>query len=89
MVTDANGCTEECSVEVNIIVPDPVSFTAPADLCIDAGVQAGLSGGSPTGGTYSGSGVTDDGNGMTYTFDSRTQRWISYWWHVQWFRRYR
>jgi hypothetical protein len=46
-----------------------VSFTAPADLCIDAGVQAGLSGGIPTGGVYSGSGVTDDGNGITYSFD--------------------
>ena len=46
-----------------------VSFTAPADLCIDAGVQAGLGGGLPTGGVYSGPGVTDDGNGMTYSFD--------------------
>jgi len=53
-----------------------VNFTAPADLCIDAGVQAGLGGGTPPQGTvtgdlgvYSGSGVTDDGNGMTYSFD--------------------
>jgi hypothetical protein len=45
------------------------SITAPADLCIDAGVQMGLGGGTPTGGVYSGPGVTDDGNGMTYTFD--------------------
>ncbi len=44
------------------------SFTALADLCIDAGVQTGLSGASPTGGTYSGPGVTDNGNG-TYSFD--------------------
>ena len=47
----------------------PVTFTALADLCIDAGVQAGLGGGTPTGGVYSGTGVTDDGNGMTYSFD--------------------
>ncbi|NNF36346.1 MAG: hypothetical protein HKN68_19745 [Saprospiraceae bacterium] len=44
-------------------------FTAPNDLCIYDGVQSGLSGGSPTGGVYSGPGVTDDGNGMTYSFD--------------------
>ena len=45
------------------------TFTAPADLCLDTGLQAGLSGGTPTGGVYSGAGVTDDGNGMTYSFD--------------------
>ncbi|NRA92400.1 MAG: subtilisin, partial [Psychroserpens sp.] len=49
-------------------LPD-VMFTAPADLCIDAGIQAGLGGGTPSGGVYSGSGITDDGNGMTYSFD--------------------
>jgi hypothetical protein len=45
------------------------SFTAPADLCVDAGIQAGLGGGAPAGGAYSGPGVTDDGNGSTYSFD--------------------
>jgi hypothetical protein len=40
-----------------------------ADVCVTAGVQTGLSGGSPSGGTYSGTGVTDDGNGLSYTFD--------------------
>ncbi|MEZ4780000.1 MAG: M36 family metallopeptidase [Flavobacteriaceae bacterium] len=39
------------------------------DVCITSGVQTGLSGGSPSGGVYSGVGVTDDGNGLTYTFD--------------------
>ncbi|SRX52437.1 HYR domain-containing protein [Aequorivita sp. CIP111184] len=48
------------------------SFTAPADLCIDAGVQTSLGGGTPTGGVYSGPGVTDDGNGATYSFDPAT-----------------
>ena len=42
---------------------------ATTSYCQDAGVQTGLGGGSPTGGTYSGPGVTDDGNGMTYSFD--------------------
>lgn len=46
-----------------------VAFMAPADLCLNAGVQAGLDGGTPEGGVYSGPGVTDDGNGMTYSFD--------------------
>ncbi|RZV54037.1 MAG: hypothetical protein EX254_11645, partial [Flavobacteriaceae bacterium] len=55
-----------CSVSIPVAA---VTFTAPADLCINAGVQTGLGGGFPTGGVYSGAGVTDDGNGMTYSFD--------------------
>ena len=51
------------------IVVSSGAFTAPADLCISAGVQSGLGGGTPAGGVYSGPGVTDDGNGMTYSFD--------------------
>ena len=47
-----------------------ISFTAPADLCIDAGNQTGLSGGTPAGGVYSGSGVTD--NSGTYSFNPTT-----------------
>jgi hypothetical protein len=39
----------------------------PVLLC--DGVQTGLGGGTPTGGVYSGPGVTDDGNGMTFSFD--------------------
>ena len=38
-------------------------------MCLSDGVQTGLSGGNPTGGIYSGLGVTDDGNGATFTFD--------------------
>ena len=38
-------------------------------LCITEGIQTGLTGGAPVGGVYSGSGVTDDGNGSTYSFD--------------------
>ena len=37
--------------------------------CITNGTQSGLGGGTPTGGVYSGIGVTDDANGTTYTFD--------------------
>ena len=51
------------------IVP---TFTAPAGLCINAAVQSGLGGGAPTGGVYSGAGVTDDGNGMTYSLNPQS-----------------
>ncbi|MEO0777989.1 MAG: hypothetical protein AAF146_15590, partial [Bacteroidota bacterium] len=54
------------------------SFTAPADLCLDAGVQSNLGGGLPVQGTatgdlgvYSGPGVTDNGNG-SYDFNPAT-----------------
>ncbi|WP_157814062.1 T9SS type A sorting domain-containing protein [Olleya sp. Bg11-27] len=67
--TNANGCTNAASDTIEVFVLPTVTFTAPADLCIDAGVQTGLGGGTATGGVYSGAGVTDDGNGMTYSFD--------------------
>ncbi|WP_461302840.1 M36 family metallopeptidase, partial [Aureisphaera sp.] len=40
-----------------------------SSVCLTSGVQTGLGGGTPVGGVYSGIGVTDDGNGTTYTFD--------------------
>lgn len=50
--------------------PAAFAFTPTQPVtCVDAGIQTELGGGTPTGGTYSGTGVTDDGNGMTYTFD--------------------
>ncbi|MEM8906848.1 MAG: lamin tail domain-containing protein, partial [Bacteroidota bacterium] len=64
-----NGCSASASDMVEVFALPMVTFTALADLCIDAGVQMNLGSGSPTGGTYSGPGVTDDGNGMTYSFD--------------------
>lgn len=39
------------------------------EVCLSDGIQTGLSGGNPSGGVYSGAGVTDDGNGTTFTFD--------------------
>lgn len=45
------------------------TFTAPDDVCANSAVLTGLSGGTPFGGVYSGPGVTDDGNGNTYSFD--------------------
>ena len=66
-VTYTNDGT--ATYDINVLASGTVSFTALADLCIDAGIQTGLGGGTPTGGTYSGPGVTDDGNGMTYSFN--------------------
>ena len=70
------GCIDESiglcgQVGVTVNALPTATFTAPADLCIDAGVQAGLGGGTPSGagGVYSGPGVTDDGNGTTYSFN--------------------
>lgn len=45
---------------------------ANTSYCTAAGIQTGLGGGIPTGGIYSGPGVTDDGNGMTFSFDPAT-----------------
>ena len=45
------------------------SFETLQEVCLADGVQTGLGGGAPTGGVYSGLGVTDDVNGTTYTFD--------------------
>ncbi|WP_299886422.1 hypothetical protein [uncultured Lacinutrix sp.] len=61
--------TEVCSESISATT---VSFTAPNDLCVNAGIQTNLSGGSPSGGVYSGPGVTDNGNGSTYSFDPNT-----------------
>ncbi|MEM1322428.1 MAG: hypothetical protein AAGG75_19350, partial [Bacteroidota bacterium] len=72
-VTADNGCSAMASDDVEVFASPTVTFTAPADLCIDAGVQMSLSGGMPassamTTGIYSGPGVTDNGDG-TYDFD--------------------
>ncbi|WP_298321452.1 hypothetical protein, partial [uncultured Aquimarina sp.] len=67
--TDANGCANSASDTIEVFDIPTVTFITPADLCIDAGVQTGLSGGTATGGIYSGAGITDDGNGMTFSFD--------------------
>jgi hypothetical protein len=66
------GCADEnaaCFEYIPAELFGPESFSVIADLCDNAGLQIGLGGGTPTGGVYSGPGVTDDGNGMTYSFD--------------------
>lgn len=39
-------------------------------VCVSEGIITGLGGGLPAGGVYSGLGVTDNGNGTTFTFDT-------------------
>ena len=60
---------ESDSDDIEVFALPTVTFTALPDLCVNAGVKSGQGGGMPTGGVYSGTGVTDDGNGMTYSFD--------------------
>ncbi|MGY3792780.1 Ig-like domain-containing protein, partial [Aquimarina sp. 433] len=67
--TSSGTCSSSASDTIEVFELPIVSFTAPADLCVDAGIQTGLGGGTPSGGTYSGNGVTDDGNGTTYSFN--------------------
>lgn len=42
------------------------------EVCASSEILTDLGGGSPNGGTYSGPGVTDNGDGSTFTFDPAT-----------------
>jgi hypothetical protein len=61
---NTNGCTNFASDDLEVFALPTVTFTAPADLCIDAGIQSGLGSGTATGGVYSGTGVTDGKNNL-------------------------
>tara|TARA_R110002072_G_scaffold23949_3_gene82039 strand:- start:10821 stop:13499 length:2679 start_codon:yes stop_codon:yes gene_type:complete len=52
----------------NSIIQTATFEIADPEICLEEGDVTGLGGGSPFGGVYSGVGVTDDGNGLTYTF---------------------
>ncbi|MCR9098402.1 MAG: T9SS type A sorting domain-containing protein [bacterium] len=67
--TDGNGCTNSAEDQITVFALPNVDFADPGDFCVDAGVQSGLNGGTPSGGVYSGTGVSDDGNGQTFSFD--------------------
>lgn len=56
-------------VEAFDLPPSFSSLNVIEEVCLSDGIQIGLSGGNPEGGVYSGAGVTDDGNGSTFTFD--------------------
>jgi len=67
--TDANGCMTSASDDVEVFDLPSVNFSAPEFICLDAGLQTSLGEGIPGVGVYSGPGVSDDGTGMTYSFD--------------------
>ncbi|PVY41678.1 Ig-like domain-containing protein [Pontibacter virosus] len=56
--TDGNNCSASASQTIQVKAVPVVTLAAFADRCIDAGPLT-LTGGSPTGGTYSGTGVTN------------------------------
>ncbi len=66
-VTDNNGCEATASVTVEASFTTSLSLNF-STLCLADGPASNLSGGSPAGGVYSGDGVTDDGNGSTFSF---------------------
>ena len=75
--TDVNGCTASASDVITVNDLPAVSFALPNDQICENNVALTLSGGSPFGGTYSGTGVTAgafDPSGLsgsytiTYTF---------------------
>ncbi|MNU90150.1 hypothetical protein D3C71_800070 [compost metagenome] len=55
--TDANNCTSAATATITVNTVPTVTQSAIAAVCADAGPVA-LTGGSPAGGTYSGTGVT-------------------------------
>jgi hypothetical protein len=69
---DDTGCSNSAMDDVEVFALPVVTFSGDLSFCLDAGVQTGLGGATPTGGVYSGPGVTNDGNGMTYSFDPVT-----------------
>ena len=54
--TDGNGCVNSATSDITVNALPVVTFGALADVCVDAADFA-LAGGSPVGGTYSGTGV--------------------------------
>ena len=57
-VSDNSGCTGSRAYSITVVCPsNPISFPVPAALCSNDNVVT-LTGASPAGGTYSGTGVT-------------------------------
>ena len=56
--TDANGCTNSAQTQITVTAPPTVTLSAFTGSCIN-GAPVVLSGGSPSGGTYSGTGVSN------------------------------
>jgi PKD repeat protein len=61
--TNANGCSNTGNVVVDVIYGDTVVAGPSISLCLDAGLTT-LTGFSPAGGTWSGTGIVDATNGI-------------------------
>ena len=73
-VDQSTGCTSAIRTPVTLTIGDfgDVAVSSPEDIFIGDGTQENLTGGTPQGGVYSGPGVADDGNGLTYSIDPVT-----------------
>jgi len=69
--TDINDCSNTVSETIEVFALPIVNFSAPGDLCVDAGIQMNVTGGSPIGGIFSGPGIVNNGD-STYNFDPAT-----------------
>lgn len=49
--------------------PSSASLSVLEEVCVSSNVMTDLTGGAPRGGVYSGPGVTDNGDGSTFSFD--------------------
>ncbi|MDC3337345.1 T9SS type A sorting domain-containing protein [Flavobacteriales bacterium] len=67
--SDSNACFSVMQNSFTIYGLPAVSIVDPGDFCDNLNNQTGLAGSNPIGGVFSGIGVTDDGNGLTYSFD--------------------
>ncbi|MEL7248061.1 MAG: HYR domain-containing protein, partial [Bacteroidota bacterium] len=70
-VDDGNGNSATCDANVTVTDEEPsLAFSTIESACVVAEPIASLGGATPIGGVYSGTGVTDDGNGETFTLDA-------------------
>ena len=68
--TTTGACANTSNVSFEVLDLPVITFTAPASpYCPNINTD-NLGGGLPTGGIYSGAGVTDNGNGTSFSFDS-------------------
>lgn len=68
-ITYMNDCGTTAGVEIEVFDTPMVDFTPPGPFSEEDGLQTGLGGGTPTGGSYFGPGIIDDGNGLTFSFN--------------------
>ncbi len=69
LLSNKRGCDSLVITSTVLGAPIVLTLELADTLCLSAGIQTGLGGGLPEGGVYSGFGVADDGNGLTFSFD--------------------